>query len=136
MTSPVLPSVRSLIVCEDIITPAGNPRRVTLVNLVNSIRSIEGPPYPLRQPQLCIFVQLVECRGPGSVRVKIREADRERESPLFATRSRNVSFPSNPLIVHGLRFRIYNCRFPRPGLYWVQFYFDDRILGQTPLVLC
>ncbi|HJT32519.1 MAG TPA: hypothetical protein VJ783_10785, partial [Pirellulales bacterium] len=68
-------------------------------------------------------------------RVEIREADREPAEVVFATQTRSVSFPSNPLAVHGLRFRIFNCRFPRPGLYWVQFYYDDHLLGQQPIVL-
>jgi hypothetical protein len=47
MSSPISPLARSLIVCEDVIADPKNVKRVTLVNLVNSIRSLEEPPYPL-----------------------------------------------------------------------------------------
>lgn len=136
MTSPPLPSIRSLIVCEDILTAADNPLQVTLVNLVSTIRATGVPAYPALQLRLCAFIQLTECRGPGTVRVEIREADRGQEEFVFATPTRLVPFPNNPLAVHGLRFRIFNCRFPRPGLYWVQFFYNDRLLGQQPIVLC
>jgi hypothetical protein len=136
MTSLPLPSIRSLIVCEDILTVADNSLQVTLVNLVSTIRAVGDPPYPALQPQLCVFIQLTECRGPGTVRLEIRQADGGSAELVFATPTRQVAFPNNPLAVQGLRFRIFNCRFPRPGLYWVQFFYEDRLLGQQPIVLC
>jgi len=73
----VTPVVRTLIACEEIITDPNNSNRVTLVNLVSSIRSMEDPAYPLQQPVLCVFAQLTDCRGQGEVRIEIREADTE-----------------------------------------------------------
>ena len=134
MPSPPSPVVRTLIVCEDITIDPGNPRRVTLVNLIHSIRSVDDPPYPLLYREVCVFVQLAGCRGPGEVKVEIREAD--TDEVVFVTRTRTVGFPDNPLSVHGMRFRLRNCRFPAAGLYWVQFWYDNQMLAQQPIVLC
>jgi Family of unknown function (DUF6941) len=133
MTSPPSPLVRSLIVCEDIIADPNNRKRVSLMNVVDSIRSMKQPPYPVRQRQLCAFIQLTGCRGPGEFRVEIREADTDEVT--FATKTFRGSFPNNPLAVHGLRFRLRGCKFPRPGLYWLEFFFDNQVLGQQPLTL-
>jgi hypothetical protein len=134
MMSP-LPSLRSLIVCEDVLTNTSNPPQATLVNLVSFIRASGGPPYPLRLPRLCVFAQIAECRGPAVVRVEVREEEAEADEVVFATRPRRVLFPNDPLAVYHLRFRITACVFPRPGLYWVHLLYDDRLLGQQPLTL-
>lgn len=42
----VLPVVRHMIVCEDVLADAANPHRITIVGLISSIRSLDYPPYP------------------------------------------------------------------------------------------
>src|SRR5262249_11931493 len=133
MANPPSPVVRNLIVCEKIITDPKNSKRVSLLNLVHSIRPTRKPPYPLMQRRLDVFLQLTGCRGPGEVRVTIREAD--TDEIIFTTENRRVAFPNNPLALHGFRFRLFGCRFPRPGLYWLEFCFDNQVLGQQPITL-
>ena len=81
----LLPTVRYLIVCEDILTDPDNPRRMTLAGLISAIRSLEVPPYPLFYRELCVFLQFTECRGPADGRVEIQHADSGRV--LFQTRT-------------------------------------------------
>jgi len=133
MTGLPSPLVRSLIVCQDIIVDPGNIKRVSLVTLINSIRSIDEPPYPLRYPELCVFVQLTACRARGEVRLEIRRAD--TEEVIFVTQTRSVPFPNDPVAIQGLRFRIRNCTFPAPGFYWIQFWYDNGLVMQQPVVL-
>jgi hypothetical protein len=133
MANPPSPVVRNLIVCEEIITDPKNPKRVSLLNLVHSIRPMRQPPYPLVQPRLAVFLQLTGCRGRGEVRVAIREAD--TDEVIFTTETHRVAFPNNPLALHGFRFRLFGCRFPEPGLYWLEFFFDNQVLGQQPITL-
>ncbi len=131
--SQVHPTVRYLIVCEDVQTDPGNPRRVTLVSLISAIRSLEQPPFPLLFREICVFVQLTECRGPADGHIEILHADSGRVA--FRTRTRNIPFGNDPLDVVGVTFRIRNCLFQEPGLYWVQFWYDDQVAAQQPLVL-
>jgi len=133
MSNGMSPLVRSLILCEDILTDPDNPRRVSLLNLVQVIRSVGELAYPLVQPELCVFAQLVGGRGTGTVEVRIESA--ESGGMIFQTRPRSLTFPNDPLAVYGLRFRIRNCSFPTPGLYWVQLRYNDQLLGQQPLIL-
>jgi hypothetical protein len=131
--SELHPTVRYLIICEDVQTDPDNPRRVTLVGLISTIRSIEQPPFPLRFREMCVFLQLTECRGPAEGRIEIRLAD--SSGVVFRTRTRTIQFGSDPLEVVGATFRIRNCLFQEPGLYWVQFWYNEQMISQQPLLL-
>jgi len=125
------PVVRYLVACEEVVVDPDNPHRVTLVSLISSIRSLTDPPYPLQQPELCVFVQMTECRGQGDCRLEIVQADSGQV--VFRTRTRPLSFGNDPLDVFGLSFRIRNCPFPEPGLYWIQFWYNEQVIAQQPV---
>jgi hypothetical protein len=129
----VNPTVRYLIVCEDVQIDPQNPRRITLVGLISAIRSVEQPPYPLTYQELCVFLQLTECRGPADGRVEIRHADSDQV--VFRAQTRTIPFGSDPLEVYAVTFRIRSCVFENPGLYWIQFWYNDEMIAQQPLVL-
>jgi hypothetical protein len=131
--SQVHPTVRSLIVCEDVQTDPENPRRVSLVGLLSAIRSLEEPPFPLLYRELCVFLQLTECRGPGEGRIEIHHEESGRV--VFRTRTRTLPLRNDPLQVVGITFRIRNCLFQEAGLYWVQFWYNEQNIAQQPLVL-
>jgi hypothetical protein len=129
----ILPSVRYLIVCEDVQTDPHHPRRLTLVGLLPAIRSVGIPPYPLRYRELVAFVQLTECRGTAEGRVEIQHGD--SGDVIFRTRNHRLALSGDPLEVEALAFRIRGCVFHEPGLYWVQFWYNDRAIAQQPLLL-
>lgn len=127
--SPIRPTARSLVVCETIRTDPADPNRVSLTNLISRVRAVGTPPYPVRLPQLGVFAQLTECRGEGLVWVEVRFAD--TEEPVFRSTQRRLTFPNAPLVLHGVRFRLLNCPFPRPGPYAVQLWYNDGVIAQT-----
>ena len=126
----VRPVVRYLIVCKDIVLDP-TTKQVNLIGLISTIRALQS--FPIRHEELCVFVQLIECRGAGRIRVQIVQADTDRI--IFRTRTGSVSFGNDPLEVLGVRFRIRNCDFPVAGLYWVQFWYNDELIEQQPIVL-
>lgn len=131
--SPVHPTVRYLIVCEDVQTDPDNPRWVTLVGLISAIRSLNQPPFPVLYPEICVFLQMTECRGPADGRIEIRHADSDHV--VFRTRTRTIPFTSDPLEVVGATFRIRNCLFQEAGLYWVQFWYNEEMIAQQSMLL-
>jgi hypothetical protein len=131
--SQLHPTIRYLIVCEDVQTDSDNPRRVTLVGLVSAIRSIEQPPFPLLYREICVFLQMTECRGAAEGRVEVRHADSDQV--VFRTQTRTIPFGNDPLEVIGVTFRIRNCLFQQAGLYWVQFWYNEQMIAQQPLLL-
>lgn len=128
----VHPVVRYLIVCEDVQTDEDNPRRVTLVGLISAVRSLEQPPFPILYREFCVFLQLTACRGAAEGRVEIQHAD--SGNVVFRTRTRTIPFGSDPLEIVGVTFRIRNCLFQEPGLYWVQFWYNEQMLAQQAVL--
>ena len=131
--SQVHPSVRYLILCEDVQAEPESSRRVTLVGLISAIRSLEQPPFPLLYREICIFLQLTECRGPADGRIELHHADSGQV--VFRTRTRTIPFATDPLEVVGVTFRLRNCLFQEPGLYLVQFWYNEQMIAQQPLLL-
>jgi hypothetical protein len=129
------PSCRPIpdIVCEDVQTDLDNPRRVTLAGLISAIRSLEEPPFPLLYRELCIFLQLTGCRGGAEGRVEVQHADSGQV--VFRTGTRTIPFGNDPLEIVGVTFRIRDCLFPEPGLYWVRFWYNETMISQQPLLL-
>ena len=109
------------------------PRRVTLVGLISAIRSLEQPPFPVLYRELCVFLELTECRGAADGRIEIRHADSGRVA--FRTRTRTIPFGNDPLEVVAVNSHIRDCLFEEPGLYWVQFWYNEQMIAQQPLLL-
>jgi hypothetical protein len=128
----ISPTVRYLIVCEDVQANPEDPHRITLVSLISAIQALGPTPFPLLHRELCIFLQLTECRGPAEGRIELQHAD--SGEVVFRTLTRTMPLGNDPLEVVGVTFRIRNCLFPAPGLYWVQFWYN-RILAQQPFLL-
>jgi hypothetical protein len=131
--SSIPPNVRHMLLCDDVRPDPENPGKLNVLGLVSSIRSTAEPPFPLRHPQLCLYLQVTEGRGKGNVRIVVREAD--SEVVVSATPPRELTFAGSPLSVAAMLFRVQDCVFPRPGLYWVQFCFGEQVLAQEPLLV-
>jgi hypothetical protein len=131
--SAVHPIVRYLIVCEDVEMDPDNARRISIIGLLSTIRSLQQPPFPLLYREFRVFLQVTECRGPAEGRVEIRQADTDHV--VFHTQTRTIPFGNDPLELVGLRFLVQDCVFPEPGLYWVQFWYNEQMIAQQSLVL-
>ncbi len=124
----LLPVVRYLIVCEDI--PA-QLSRISLINLLGTLRSSSQPPFPFQCPKFCVYARPTECRGTGEVRLEIIEEN--TQTVIYQSASRRYNFGNDPLRVYGASFRIRDCVFPNAGLYWVQLCYNDTVVFQEPL---
>ncbi len=133
--SAILPTLRYLIACEDIRTDPANPRKVSLINLLSSIRSLEQPPFPLLYRELCVFVQLTECRGSADIALTIAHEETGALAYRGPPQPWRANLPSDPIDVVGLPFRIRDIDFPEPGVYAIQFWYNGTVLSQQPLVL-
>lgn len=129
----VLPVVRYLVACEDVVVDATNPHRVHLLGVASTIRATGEPPFPAFKAVLTAFVQLTECRGP--VRGRVTIVDAESGDPVTGSPEHPINLPADPLEVVNVGFRLRDLRFPAAGLYWVQFWCEDVLLQQIPLVL-
>jgi hypothetical protein len=127
------PVVRHMLLCDEVQADADNPRKINLFGLVSTIRASAAEDFPLRQAELCVYLQLCEVRGTGKGRVVA--VDAETAEPVFASREHDIREGNSPLDVLGFTFRLRECVFPRPALYLIQFRYNGKVLAQQPLLV-
>jgi hypothetical protein len=127
----LMPIVRYLIVCEDVLVDQHKANQITLVNLISYV--VSGHPFPLVFPELCVFLELRACRGPGDGRIQVVFAD--TEALVFSTSTRRLPLGTDPLELTSFYFRIRNCPFPEAGMYQVQFWYNEEVLAQEFLIV-
>jgi hypothetical protein len=125
----VAPYIRHMILCEDVRADRTNPMRINLYGLIHTIR-----PQPLAYPfrvSFCVFLWLTGGRGIGRGQIRF-ESD---SSGLWVYIGHEHSFRSDPdpLQVSSVVFRVSGCSLPQRGLYWVQFWYNGRMLEAQPL---
>jgi hypothetical protein len=127
----IKPVVRYMLLCDDWRVDPTNNRRITIVGLISNIHAVDDPPYPLLYEEMCVFLALTEGRGLGNASIVCVYV--ETGQKVFETRSRPIEFGSDPLEVVAVPFRIRDCRFPQPGRYLVQFWYDGEMVEERPL---
>jgi hypothetical protein len=127
------PVVRHMMLCQEVQADPHDPSKVSLIGIVNAIHSQSDPPFPCQLPLLCVYLQLTGGRGDGQVRITVAAAD--TGEVIFATPSHQISFVADPVVLQILKVKLKNCVYPRPGVYWVQFWYDEEVLVEVSLVL-
>jgi hypothetical protein len=129
----IKPVVRYMLLCDDWRLNPHNKRRITIVGLISNINALDQSPYPLIYREMCVFLALTECRGEGEGQIVC--IFEETGQKIFETTKRPITFGDDPLEVVGVPFRIRNCKFPFPGLYSVQFWYNEVKIVEHPLLL-
>ena len=124
------PIVRTLIACEEIRPDEEDPKRISLLRITNAIRATA---YPAIRDRFAVFAVVSNGRGAGDIWIEIREADADKV--IYASARQRVIFPPNPLALSGLSYRVRSLVFPRPGLYWIQLWYDGSVIADLPVVL-
>lgn len=127
----VPPLVRHMLLCHDVRQAGENWRSLDILGLTSAIFPEEGSTYPLKHSQLCVFLQLAGGRGVGKAQIVAVFAD--TDDVVWTVPARDVVFGSDPLPVTALVFRVRDCVFPAPGLYWIQFRYNGQVLAEEPL---
>jgi hypothetical protein len=126
------PVVRSMILCEDVLPGPEGTGNVHLMNVFGAIRPRSVPPFPHRHPRLCVFLQLADAQGEATGRILVRSA--ASEDTVFASGAHTIRFRDR-LQVKWVVFRIHNCYFPEPGVYWMEFYCDGLLVAHQTVQL-
>lgn len=127
----IKPVVRYMLLCDDWELDPTNQRRMTVYGLMSNLHSTDDPPYPLLLEEMCVLLVLTDGYGQGEGAIVCVSED--SGSGVFRTPGRAIAFGADPLEVAGVSFRLRNCRFPRAGLYSIQFWFEGELVEERPL---
>jgi hypothetical protein len=128
---PLLPFVRHMLLCDDVRPVAKNSRKVTVYGLTSTIR-IGDKGFPATYG-FSVYLQLTEGRGEGRGRIVV--VDSQSGERCYEGHDHRLVFGSNPLKVYGALIRIPQCEFPGPGLFWVEFWYEERLLSREPMLV-
>src|SRR5438105_2493678 len=115
MPALIDPVVRLMAVCERAVPDPQDPHKIDLRGLVSAVVVDPAAGFPIRVPQLSVYVLMTGGRGVGHAEIVVVDAD--TDTPQFASGRHEIKFGSDPLVVVARSFRLLNCPFPSPGLY-------------------
>lgn len=118
------PTGIALVVCDNVYTDSGGKR--ALIGLFNQIIATSFPAFHHR---LCAFVSLTSLR-PQTV-CKLEIVDAETDEPIVSMQG--PLRDDNPTTILDLVFELHGVTFPHPGVYFVRFGGQDRVLMERPL---
>ena len=129
MSTLVLPRVQAMLLCDEI---EESDQEADVVHLTGVRAVLDVPSFPAVYAQLCVFLHMSGHQGMANCQVKIEEVG--SGDAIFETEILAVSF-DDPASVVPVYFRLPNCVFPAPGLYYVQVLHESKLIGERPLGL-
>jgi hypothetical protein len=129
MAKLVLPRVQAMVLCDDVEESDLESGTFHLKGVRSEIRV---PSFPYIRRQLCVFLQMSGHAGEASCHVEINRP--ETDEALYRYPSFVVSF-QGPVSVVPVFFQVLNCSFPAPGVYYIQFFHESKLIGERPLHL-
>ena len=127
MANLVLPRVQAMVLCDGV---KESDQEADVFQLVGVRTVLEMPSFPALHPRLCVFVQFSGHRGQATCRVEIERST--TGEVIFETPPRVIKF-EGPTLVVPVVFRARNCVFPEPGIYYVQVYYANKVIGERLL---
>ena len=125
------PLVRYMIICDDAVVDPRRPQKPVIVGLTCRVNSSGQPPYPTRLERLTVFLVLTNGHGEGTGWIRI--IFEETEELIFETSHRSMQFGNDPLRLAGIKFQIMECPFPKPGVYRIEFWYNNECLAHQTL---
>jgi hypothetical protein len=122
-----------MLLCDDVERPADAPSKVNIVGLVHAINIPDEAEFPIIIDQLTIYLAVTGGRGPA--RLQIVGAYADTEEVAFQNPERSVDFGTDPLLVHGLTFRVRAIPIYHPGLYLIQVRCNGHVIAHQPLLV-
>ncbi len=131
MSASIDPFVRLMVVCDRMASDPANPRKTNLFGVASTVLVGAEAEFPVRQARLTVFLLLARGRGSGKAQLAIVAAD--TDATVFLGAPHPISFGTDPLLVGGSVFTLLDCEFLKPGLYWVEFRYNGRMLARQPI---
>jgi hypothetical protein len=129
MAKLVLPRAQAMVLCDEV---EESDEEEGTHHLTGVRSKIQVPSFPSTRRRLCVFLQMSGHEGDAICRLEVhRLATDER---IYRTSPRPISF-QDPVLVVPVIYRLRNCEFPAPGVYYVQIFHENKMIGERPLHL-
>ena len=115
------PVVRLMVPCEDARVRKGSRNKIDILGVITTI----GAPAEAFPVRLSFSVYLCLTNGHGSGSGKIIIAEDETDETVFDGESRPFDFGNDPTAFFGSTITVPMCSFPSPGLYRIDFVYND-----------
>src|SRR6516164_5473823 len=125
----ILPRVQAMVLCDDI---EESEQDADAMNLVGVRSVLVSPVFPLVRSLLCVFIQMSGHPGQASCHVEIESLG--GDGVIFETDPLTFSF-MDPTVVVPVILWLPNCVFSTAGVYYVQVYCDEKLIGERPLTV-
>lgn len=123
MPSPVIPVVKSVYVCDEVVRDP-NSGKVSLLNLWDTIRLPASASFPYQLKKVCVFAWMRH--GRGRVRCRIEIVQAATEAVILRTTDFLLDFTNR--LTQFASFRLDRVRFPAPGYYYIEVYCEDQFI--------
>jgi hypothetical protein len=127
MANVVLPRVQAMVLCDGV---KESDLEADVFQLAGVRTTLELPSFPALHPRLCVFIQMSGHRGQATCRVEIERA--ATGEVIAETPPRTIVF-EDPTFAVPVIFRVRNCVFPEPGVYYVQAYDENKLIMERLL---
>ena len=124
MARSVLPRVHVLVICDDI---EERWEGDSILDLLGVRTHLTVPMFPHICPQLCVYAHVTGHEGTSVCRVDVLRA--ENDQVIAWTPNEEVPF-TGPRDFIPLRFWLVDCKFPAPGVYYFQLFFDNKLCSE------
>ena len=127
----VAPIVRYMIVCRDWFSDSDDPAQANIKSIVNTVRPLSDEKFPIVIDQIAVVLILSSVRGKGTAQIVV--VDDETDHPAFGSSPHPMESRNTPLDVRTSVFKIQDCIIRRPGMYRVQFRYNDTVVEEKYL---
>jgi hypothetical protein len=123
------PNVRQMIVCEDARTRPGSHGKIDVFGIMTKVTA-RSFPFNL---SFAVYLCLTNGRGTGQGRICVKKA--LQEEAVYVGDSHEFLFGDDPLRLHPFMIRIFSCRLSDPGLYSIDFVYNEVVLESYTLLV-
>src|SRR5438552_4020378 len=129
MANLVLPRVQAMVLCDDV---DRSDHERSVYHLTGVRAAIASTSFPGDRSSFCVFLHMSGHQGEESCCVRVFHA--ATDEVIYQTKPKIVRF-KNPTAIVPVLFRLRNCVFPAPGVYFVELLADDKVIAERRLEL-
>jgi hypothetical protein len=125
------PKVRQMVLCEDARRRKGSRGKFDLLGVINIVQA-PAHAFPMHL-SFTVYLCLTEARGSGTGAIVITNEDTDEE--VYVGESHQLQFGADPIALGSVTLRVPLCLLPEPGLYRIDFVYNETVIGSHSLLV-